>query len=121
MEGLPLFVLLGGPSLMPTGSTSFDAISCRSFDFTVSSPAPSYFLLHQFYDSRWKATVDGREQPIQRVKDYFMGLQLEGGTHRIRYVFSDGYFTAGLVVSGITLCGLLAVVLRRSRNMSINS
>jgi len=112
MEGLPLYVLLGRQNLMPIGSVSFDAISCRSFDFTVSSPTAAYFLLHQLYDSRWKATVDGKVLPIQRVRDYFMGMELEGGAHKIRYEFSDRYFSWGVIIGGITLCGILLVGIR---------
>lgn len=121
MEGLPLFLLLSEANLTTTGSASFDAISCSSFDFTVSSPESSYFLLHQFYDSRWKATVDGKELPIQRANDYFMSVELNGGTHKIRYEFSDRYFNCGVIISSFTLCGLLTLSLRRSKSISINS
>lgn len=114
MEGLPLYVLLGQQDFKPAGTVSFDAISCSGFDFSVASPDPSYFLLHQFFDSRWKAAVDGNELPIERVNGYFMGVRLPEGNHKLKLMFSDRYFTAGLIISGITLCGLLFLRLRRN-------
>lgn len=111
MEGIPLYALFNSSNMMPTGAVSFDKISCNSFDFTATTITPSYFLLHQFYDSRWKATVDGKDMPIQRASNYFMGVELDGGTHKIRYIFSDRYFNLGVIISCITLCGLILMII----------
>jgi hypothetical protein len=112
MEGLPLYELLAQSNFMPSGNVSFDSISCRSFEFSTDSSSPSLFLLHQFDDSRWKATVDGRAHPIERVEGYFMGISLWEGSHKIVFRFSDRYFTSGLFVSGGTICLLTLLSLR---------
>lgn len=118
MEGMPLYALLAGPNFQPAGTVNFDAISCRSFEFSSNAPEPALFLLHQFSDPRWQATVDGRQQPIEQVNGYFMGIGLGEGSHKIKFSFSDRYFSAGLAVSALTLCGLACfAVMARNRDI----
>lgn len=118
MEGLPLYLLSDTPGRASAGSVSFDAITCSSFDFTTSSPTAAIFLLHQFYDARWNAYVDGVKKPIRKTNEYFMGIDLEAGNHRIRYEFSDWYFNLGIIVSGVTLFALV-LLLSRGKWMSL--
>jgi membrane protein YfhO len=60
----------------------------------------------------WRAYVDGLETPIYRANDAFMAVAVPAGTHRVRFVFSSGKLSAGLVITAGTLlvCGFLVLL-----------
>lgn len=118
MEGQPLFALFDRASRQPVDNTvSFDGISCSSFSFGVNSPGQGFFLLHQMFDPRWRAYVDGSEQPVQRANTYFMGLEISQGRHAVVFRFRDKVFSASLGVSLVTLCGLIGASIMRARRL----
>jgi hypothetical protein len=68
----------------------------------------------------WKATVDGREQPVYRVNALFRGVRLGSGEHRVEFRFEPLAWRIGLgilltTVLATALLAMLGVALRRSR------
>lgn len=113
LDNQPLFVYLDRMTGEPVGISSFDKISCSSFDFTVKSDSHGFLLLHQMYDPRWKVFVDNSEQKIQRAKEFFMGVETGPGKHKVEFVFSDKLFNIALIISAVTLFGVLTVLIMR--------
>lgn len=112
MDGWPLFSLNDRITGMTAGLVSFDKISCSDFSFTVRAEMPAYFFLNQIYDDRWKVLIDGnRQQPLLRANEYFMGVEVEPGEHKIEFKFSDKMFNMMSVVSLITLMGILFTII----------
>lgn len=112
MEGMPLYLLIDPLGMASAAPVSFDAVTCNSFDFTASLPHSATFQLHQFYDDRWKVYVDGVKSPIRKMNGYFLGVDLDGGGHRIHFDFSDRNFKFGVMVSGATLLAMLLLLSR---------
>ncbi|TAN44956.1 MAG: hypothetical protein EPN22_04825 [Nitrospirae bacterium] len=115
LDKQPLFVLFGQESGAPSGTAELDKISCSSFDLSAAAPGPGFLLLHQFYDDRWKVLVDGKEHSLRRVNDYFMGVEVLPGKHKISFRFRDNIFTASLLVSGIAALLLIIYGIVRMR------
>lgn len=108
MDGQPLFSVFSQTTGKPSGNVSFDAISCSSFDFSVNAPELGFFLLNQMYDDRWKVLVDGKEQPLKRANEYFMGVEIAPGAHNVAFRFRDTTFMLSLAISGMTVIALIS-------------
>ncbi|MDP8243506.1 MAG: interleukin-like EMT inducer domain-containing protein [Candidatus Hinthialibacter antarcticus] len=72
----------------------------------------------------WKAYVDGRPQPIQRINYFFRGVKVEAGAHQIELVYQPASFILGAVVSLIAaiatlIWGWLIFRSNRSRDASM--
>ncbi len=116
MEGQPLFIFLDRATGQPIeNAVSFDGISCSSFNFGVATASDGFFLLHQMFDSRWSAYVDGFEQPVRQADTYFMGLNLAPGNHHVEFRFRDKFFMVSLFISLVTLASLFVAAFVRSR------
>jgi hypothetical protein len=78
----------------------------------ASSSGPGLLVLSDNYYPGWKAEVDGREVPIERV-DYLMrGVPIGAGTHTVELRYEPLSWRIGWIVSLVALCGLvLAAVL----------
>ena len=59
----------------------------------------------------WKATVDGRETPIQRVDYLLRGVPLEAGGHTVEFRYEPDSWRVGWIVSLVALVGLVGVLL----------
>jgi len=114
MEGLPLFAFLDHAGNAIPADTAFDAVSCSSLAFSVRTSEPGLFLLHQMHDARWQVQVNGKPEQILRVNDFFMGVNLGPGEHRLSFVFRDRIYIWALAISGATLFGIIVrAVVRR--------
>jgi len=116
MEGVPLadFFSVSGERI--PAAINFDGISCSSFEFRVTNREPGLFLLHQMYDARWGVRVDGESEKISPADDFFMGVNLQPGSHTLQFFFQDRIFFWSLIISGISLFGVIGcVVFRRQR------
>lgn len=60
------------------------------------------------YSSSWKATVDGKNAEILKANNLFMALKLSKGHHDIQLNYSTPMLGVGLVVTIVTLLGLVA-------------
>ena len=56
------------------------------------------------YENGWKAYVDGKETEILRANYAFMGLNLSEGHHEIVLKYHVPYLTEGIIVSLVSLC-----------------
>ncbi len=66
------------------------------------------------YEEGWSVTVDGKPAKITPVKEAYISVPLEAGTHDVRFRFRVPYLTAGIVLtllSGAVM--LLIAVLAR--------
>jgi uncharacterized membrane protein YfhO len=80
---------------------------------------PGLAVLSDNWFPGWKATVDGRPTPIERVDYLVRGVRVPAGRSRIVMRYKPASFTAGLGLSiagvAIALGGVLVLVLRRRR------
>jgi hypothetical protein len=77
-------------------------------------------LADSFYPG-WRVYVDGKEERILRANLFFRAVSLSSGKHRVEFRYEPVSFTLGLVVSLVTLCGIVAwslVLLIQNRGRS---
>ena len=72
-----------------------------------SSDAGGTVLFGEIAYPGWKAYVDGRPQPIQRVNYFFRGVAVEPGPHQVELAYQPASFVLGAVV---TFLAALAVI-----------
>ncbi|MCD6539789.1 MAG: YfhO family protein [Candidatus Omnitrophica bacterium] len=114
----PLFLFMPYKSRKSIYSVRFDKISGSSFIFTVDSKDKGMFVLRQMYDKRWRVFVDDKEQKLLKANDFFMGVEIEPGSHKIEFIFHDKYFNLALMVSITTFIGILIRSIMRKKLLS---
>jgi hypothetical protein len=66
-------------------------------------------VLADSYYPGWRAYVDGKEKRILRANLFFRAVNLSRGDHTVEFRYEPWSFSFGLVVSLMTLCGLVLV------------
>jgi hypothetical protein len=74
----------------------------------ASLTAPGYLVLSDAWYPGWHATVNGEPASIERANVHFRAVSLPEGTHVVRFTFRPRSYAAGLVLSTLTLMGVLA-------------
>ncbi len=73
----------------------------------VETDQPGYLVLPDAYYPGWRATLDSQPTPIWRANYAFRAVYVPAGKHTVQFVFDPLIWKVGLVVSGVTLLGLL--------------
>ena len=65
-----------------------------------------------YYSKGWKATINGKEQPIYRVDYTLRGLKVPAGNHTILFTFEPEVVKTGSTIALISsiLVGLLLIL-----------
>ncbi len=84
----------------------------------ANAAGPALLVLTDVYFPGWKATVDGRDAPIERVDYLLRGVQVPAGSHTVELRYEPASWRAGWIVSAAALfavAGLALLGLRRRR------
>jgi uncharacterized membrane protein YfhO len=68
----------------------------------------SVLALSVGYDPGFTLKVDGKEQPIFQANGGIIGSNISSGFHNIELTYKAPYYRMGIIISSITLFGLLA-------------
>ena len=94
-----------------SGTAEITTYEPRELRARVNSPGNSLLVLSEiYYDAGWKAWLDEKPVPIQRVDYLLRGVVVPSGAHELRMRFDPGSFKAGITLSVLaySLC-LLAL------------
>ena len=80
----------------------------------VELEAPVLLVFTETFDPGWRATVDGRSAPVQRVDHALCGIWLQPGARTVEIRYAPASFRVGLVLSAVGLLVLALVAIRRS-------
>lgn len=71
------------------------------------SSAPALLDVSLLYYPGWKATIDGQSTEVLRSNVALMAVALPAGDHTVSFVFAPEFYTAGALISLLTLviCG----------------
>lgn len=67
------------------------------------------------YDEGWTVYVDGKKSTLEKVKDTFIGVRLDPGTHTIEMKYFPRGLKAGLFISLLSLMSLIIINLLTRR------
>jgi hypothetical protein len=85
---------------------------------------PGLVVLTDVWFPGWKATVDGREVPIERVNYLLRGVRVSAGRHRVVLRYDPASFRAGWIISLaglLVLAGATIVGVRQRRRAPVGS
>jgi hypothetical protein len=96
----------------PPGGASARLASYGAQRVVIDATAtdPSLVVLTDSFYPGWKATVDGKPVPIERVDYVLRGVSLGPGHHTIVMRYQPASWRIGWIVSLLALLGLLAVL-----------
>jgi hypothetical protein len=84
-------------------------------ELSATAGRRSLVILSDVHFPGWRATVDGREVPIERVDYLLRGVPVDAGTHRIAFTYRPASWRIGWIVSVLAALGLLVAVWKSGR------
>ena len=112
------------PSISVTNQTQARIISGRfsahRVVFETEAEQPSLVVAAQTFYPCWKAYVDGQPARLWHANHAFQAFQIPAGRHTVELIYQDGKFLAGITISGLTLLGCLASLVRGRSNSARN-
>jgi len=81
----------------------------HELEYELSTDKDAFLVLSEvYYPAGWKATLDGKDIPIQAANYALRGLKIPAGRHQLRLVFAPESYKRGVTLS---LIGLLVSIL----------
>ncbi|MBN1529720.1 MAG: YfhO family protein, partial [Thermoleophilaceae bacterium] len=71
----------------------------------------SLLVLTDVHYPGWRAEVDGREAPVERVDYLLRAVRVPAGAHTVEFAYRPASWRAGWIVSVVALLVLIALVL----------
>lgn len=85
-----------------------------SGDISVSED--KYLLLSVPYSKGWKAYVDSKQVDLLQADEHYMAIFLEKGNHQIELKYSTPLLKAGAIVSFVSCCAFLALIIFKRKD-----
>ncbi|HMB68091.1 MAG TPA: YfhO family protein, partial [bacterium] len=101
----------------PPGTARLVSHEPERVEVEVEPARPALLVLADSWYPGWKASVDGRSEPIHRVDHALRGVVVRPGDHRVTFEYRPASFRTGstLSLAGLGLLGLGALSLARTR------
>jgi hypothetical protein len=96
---------------VPQGAARIVSYKDERVIVRARSKAPGLLVLSDNDFPGWKAKVDGRSVPIERVDYLFRGVRIGPGTHTVEFRYDPVSWKIGWILSLASLAGLCVVVL----------
>jgi hypothetical protein len=96
----------GAGGAPPVGSARFERYDPDRVVARSRADRRSLLVLSDVHYPGWKARVDGRDAPLERVDYLLRGVVVPAGTHRVEFRYEPVSWRAGWIIS---VLGLLAV------------
>ncbi len=106
IPGLPTAAAAGSP-----GSARLTGYDDEHATVHAVTPRGGLLVLTDVFYPGWKATVDGRSEPIHRVDYLLRGVRLPPGAHTVRFAYEPASFRAGWIVSVLALLAIAGAAL----------
>jgi Bacterial membrane protein YfhO len=84
-------------------------------ELSATADGRALVVLSDVHMPGWRATVDGRETPIERVDYLLRGVPVDAGEHRIVLEYRPASWRIAWIVSALAALGLLAAVWKSGR------
>jgi hypothetical protein len=90
------------------GSARITHYGRESVAVETSAPKPSLLVLTDSWFPGWRATVDGKSTPVERVDYLLRGVRVPAGAHTVEFAYRPTSWRVGWIVSLLALLALLA-------------
>jgi Bacterial membrane protein YfhO len=97
--------------LAPGASAKIVRYEPNRLEVAVKTATPAMLVLSESWYPGWKAEIDDRPAPVERVDYVLRGVRLEGGEHRVRLRFEPLSVTLGFAVSALTALAVASAAL----------
>jgi uncharacterized membrane protein YfhO len=64
------------------------------------------------FDSGWKAKVDGKEVPLKKIFNTFIGIDIPSGIHKVSFSYFPKGLISGIIISIISIIAATILILR---------
>ena len=88
--------------------------------YQVEARRPAYVVVRNSYARGWRATVDGRLQPVLRINGKHQGVAVPAGRHVVALRYVPPGLRAGVLASVASLLACLLLVARPTREPALN-
>jgi hypothetical protein len=75
----------------------------------TKAPGPRLLVVAESHDPGWKATIDGRPCPVERVNGDFLGCVVGPGRHAVELTFAPAWLPWARVLSAAALAACLVL------------
>lgn len=90
----------------------------HELEYELSTDKDAFLVLSEvYYPAGWKATLDGKDIPIQAANYALRGLRIPAGQHQLRLVFAPDSYKRGVTFS---LIGLLVSILALGAGLALH-
>jgi len=89
--------------------------------YEVAAGRPAYLVLRNSYARGWRATVDGRRQPVVRVNGKHQGVALPAGRHVVTLRYVPPGLRTGAWLFAVSLLACLVLVTRPTLEPAVDS
>ncbi|PSG88054.1 YfhO family protein [Aurantibacter aestuarii] len=96
-----------------TATITLKTVQPNKLEYTSNNKNEGFAVFSEMYYSKgWKATINGKEQPIYRVDYTLRGLKIPAGNHTILFTFEPEVVKTGSTIALISsiLVGLLLIL-----------
>lgn len=100
---------------LSTAAPALTRSSDRRFACTLRAEEGQVLLLTLPWDSGWRARIDGAPAETAAAFGYFLAVPLSAGQHTVTLRYVTEGLVPGLVLSGLSLAGILAALLHGRR------
>jgi hypothetical protein len=111
LDGLP-----ERPPAGPAGAARIVSYDDERVVVHARAPRRALLVLGDVHLPGWKATVDGREAPVERVDYVLRGVQLGPGAHTVEFRYEPLSWRIGWITTVVALAGLAAAVVAGLRS-----
>src|SRR5215207_4904498 len=98
-----------------SGSARIDEAAPERMRVTAAMRGAGLLVTADAFLPGWRATVDGRAAPLERVDYLLRGVRVPAGTHRLEFSYEPWSWTAGWIISLLAALALAAWVLAGRR------
>ena len=106
-----------GKRTSPGGKAQVGSVRVRSrapgrIALAVSAPGDAVLVVFNTFEKGWRATVDGKPQPVLAADAAFQGVRLMRGDHEVELRYRPRGLAAGIAAAAIGVLGLVFCAFR---------
>jgi hypothetical protein len=113
----PASVAVGQVEVDTVGDCRLTAYAHTRIEAQCQATAPALAIFLEQFDQGWSATVDDQPTVLLRANLAMRAVPLAAGRHQVVLSFSSPGLWAGLIISTVSLAGLIALLLLGRRRL----